>query len=339
MPAISVVMPAYNAAAFLQEAIDSILAQTFTDFELIVINDGSTDATVSLLAQQSDPRVRVVDNGVNRGLIYTRNLGIDLATAPFIAFLDSDDLAFPQRLQRQYDYLQQHPEVDAVGCWSQPIDAEGRPRPYAWRLPGDSDFVKATLLFRAYISTPAFFVRTEVMRALRFSPEHDLAEDYDMYTRGVQHYRFVNLPEVLIAIRIHGNNITRLKKDRLAQNMNAISAKLLRRLEIEASEDELRLHRYIEWLDEAPAQVLQRSRAWLARIVAANQRCGLYEARALRHAVAERWFAVCNANSHAGLGVLLAWLRGPHSWGGVLGPRDYLKLCAKTLLGSLRRRG
>ncbi|WP_190287813.1 glycosyltransferase family 2 protein [Massilia sp. NR 4-1] len=339
MPAVSVIMPAYNAAAFLNQAIDSILMQTFSDFELIVINDGSSDETAALLAQQRDPRVRVIHNAGNRGLIYTRNLGIDLARAPYIAFLDSDDLAYPTRLQRQHAYLEQHPDVAAVGCWSQPIDAAGQPRPYQWRLPGDSEFVKATLLFRAYISTPAFFVRSDVMRALRFSPEHDLAEDYDMYTRGVQQYRFVNLPEVLIAIRIHGNNITRLQRGRLAQHITAINRDQLRRLGIEASEDELRLHRYIEWLDEAPAQVLPRCRAWLERIAQANARHGVYQAAALRHAIAERWYAVCNANSHAGLAVLWRWLRGPQSWGGVLGPRDYVKLCAKTLLSSLRLRG
>ncbi|MFD2366071.1 glycosyltransferase [Pseudoduganella sp. GCM10020061] len=340
MPDISVIMPVYNAQAYLGEAVASVLAQTDGDFELIAIDDGSTDGSASLLAACSDPRLRVVRNGVNRGLIYSRNLGLDLARGRYIAFLDSDDIAFPQRFARQRAYLEAHPDVAGVGSWTQPMDAAGRFRKFVWELPGSPEFVKATFLFRCYITTSAFFARAEVLRQLRFAPEYALAEDYDLYNRCLEQHRLLNLPETLVAYRLHQSNITATRRDAVKANMDHIARRLLGRLGIDPLPEELAVHRYLERLDAPPvAQVLERSRAWLEKICKANQQAGVYDPAALRQAVAERWFAVCYANSRDGLGALGAFLRGPWAPNPGVGPVQYLKFVTKALACAARLGG
>lgn len=330
-------MPAYNAEKYVKEAVDSILTQSFDDLELIVINDGSRDATATILAQYTDPRLRVIHNDGNRGLIYSRNLGVDLAAGDFIAFLDSDDVAFPHRLQRQYEHLLRHPVTAAVGSWAQPMDANGHYRNFIWRYPGSSAFIKSTLLFRAYINTSTFFVRAAVMKSLRFSPTHPLAEDYDMYLRCVRSHQVENMQEVLIACRVHAESVTKTKVDLLAENLNAISRRALLELGITPSEAEIKLHRYIEWLGQSGEQdVLQASNLWLRKILAANDKMGIYDKTTLRHAAAERWFAVCYANSRQGLLALRHFVTGPLGAGGAVSVAQYAKLIVKALRYTLR---
>jgi hypothetical protein len=334
MPTISVIMPAYNAEKYLTAAIDSILGQTFRDIELLVIDDGSCDATAAIVSGYADPRVILLSNAGNRGLIYSRNLGIDVAQAPYIAFLDSDDIAFPERLACQLAYLQAHPDIAAVGSWTQPMDQDGVYRPYVWQYPGDSDFLRATFLFRCYITTSAFFARAEVLKTLRFAAAHDLAEDYDLYNRGMALYKFENIQQPLIAYRVHSNNISKIKRERLDWNMQEISLRLLRALGLDPSADEMALHRYIERLDVPPHDVLRRSRAWLQKIEAANRQAQVYPPHAMGHAVAERWFSVCYAN--ASIAVLPTYLCGPLTAGGVLGMKAYGKLLLKSFAHTLQ---
>ena len=115
MPKITVLMPVYNGEKYLRESVDSILNQTFTDFELLIINDGSTDSSMEILNSYSDSRIRIVTNEVNLRLIKTLNKGIDLATGEYIARMDCDDIADPKRLEIQLQYMEKHPDVAVCG--------------------------------------------------------------------------------------------------------------------------------------------------------------------------------------------------------------------------------
>src|SRR5688572_25142970 len=108
-PCVTVLMPVYNAEKYLKEAIDSILQQTLTDFEFLIIDDGSTDASVRIIRSYADSRIRLVQNETNAGITVTLNKGIELAKAPLIARMDADDISYPMRLQRQYDFFLAHP--------------------------------------------------------------------------------------------------------------------------------------------------------------------------------------------------------------------------------------
>src|SRR5262249_35270201 len=126
LPKVTVVIPVYNREKYVRDAIDSILVQTFPDFELLVIDDGSTDRSREVVQSYHDPRIHLVCNGTNLGVPKTRNLGIQLARGEYLAFLDSDDWAYPERLGKQVAFLDSHPDYAAVGAWIAWMDEEGR---------------------------------------------------------------------------------------------------------------------------------------------------------------------------------------------------------------------
>src|SRR5690606_37374672 len=125
MPRVTVLLAVHNGERYIQEAIDSILAQTFGDFELLIVNDGSTDATRDLVLSYSDDRIRLVDNDHNIGLPKSLNRGLRLAKGRYIARLDADDISEPDRLAAQVSFLQANPDVAMVGSWYRKIDGEG----------------------------------------------------------------------------------------------------------------------------------------------------------------------------------------------------------------------
>jgi glycosyltransferase involved in cell wall biosynthesis len=217
-PAISVVMGVYNGMPFLDEAVKSILRQTFTDFECIAINDGSQDESGAVLDAYAatDSRLRVVHQE-NRGLVATLNRGIHEARAPLIARMDADDIAHPERFARQIAYLHAHPEIAVLGSAITVIDASGaalREIPYPM---GAENIAKKMRHEGSYVAHPAVMMRREAVLAVggyREAFRH--AEDYDLWLRLLDRCSIDNLPESLLYYRQHGNNTS--FKHRFAQD-------------------------------------------------------------------------------------------------------------------------
>jgi glycosyltransferase involved in cell wall biosynthesis len=334
-PQVSVIMPVFNGAAYLAFAIDSVLAQTFQDWELIVIDDGSNDASALVAQAYTDPRIRFLKNLHNLGLPLTRNRGLDKARGNYVAFLDSDDIALPQRLQKQIDFLEANPGIAAVGASAQLINAQGQVigSNKGQRL-GDRAYCKARLLFGAYFTTSSFTARAQVLRENRFDLSMALAEDHDLYIRLCERHCLVNLPQILIQYRIHGGNITTIRRQELAEVAEDINRRQLIAIGIQPTAHELLIHRHIEWLDMTPsAELLTEVSAWLLRILNHNQRIAVYDAAALRQAAGERWHAVCE-NALRG-GYRSAWLmfyRSPLCNTRALGVAGHVKLAARLVM-------
>lgn len=333
LPIVSVVMPVFNGAAFLAQAIDSVLAQTFENFELLVIDDGSTDESAAVAAAYTDPRLKLLRNDGNKGLPFTRNRGIESARGEFVAFLDSDDIALPLRLERQLAFMRTNPHIAGIGASAQPISADGTVRGDDWVCPGDAAYCKATLLFKAYINTSTFFVRRQVLEDCKFDPEILLAEDYDLYIRLSGRYQLLNLSERLIQCRIHTENITRTKKDQLTQSQLIINRRQIGLLGISPTEKQLQIHRNIERLDEGstPDMFLQIS-DWMNLVLSANDKIGVYDRAALRRVVGERWHALCEDALRGGA----VWAWGIYYKGNLsklhqLGIKGHLKLAARLI--------
>ena len=154
VPRLSVILPVYNGSAFLAEAMESVLNQTFRDFELLVIDDASTDGSAAVAEQFGDPRVRVIRQEANRRLPATLNHGLDLARGEWVARMDADDICHPQRFARQVAFLEAHPDHGVVGSWSEDIDEYGKPFPM-----GGSDHPVANEDFAEAIAEGATMVR------------------------------------------------------------------------------------------------------------------------------------------------------------------------------------
>jgi glycosyltransferase involved in cell wall biosynthesis len=339
-PRVSVIMPVFNGAAYLAEAMDSILAQTLTDIELIVIDDGSADDTVAIVRSYADPRVRFLQNPHNLGLPVTRNRGIAEARGDYIAFLDSDDIALPRRLQEQVEYLDANPNIAGLGASAQPINAQGEVTGPDWRCPGEPEFCKAMLLFRAYLITSTFMARTPILQQIHFDITIALAEDFNLYNRLCEQHRLRNLPQTLIKFRVHPNSTTATRKQALREAIGGINRRQLAALGLAANDQELRLHRHIEWLDMIPSEaLLAEVSAWLLRLIKQNERYAIYDRPALRQAAASRWHAVCeDALRKGNRAGWLAFYRSPLRHGRVMALKDHLKLSARLLTPRRPRR-
>jgi glycosyltransferase involved in cell wall biosynthesis len=151
-PKVTVFIPVYNREKYVGDAIESILAQTFSDFEILLVDDGSTDHSVDLIRSYTDPRIRLACNEENLGIPKTRNKGVELARGQYMAMLDSDDRAYPHRLEKQVAFLDNHPDYAQVGSWCRMMDAQGHPLKRIKRQPIFPDDIHAQFLFRCAMS-------------------------------------------------------------------------------------------------------------------------------------------------------------------------------------------
>ena len=220
-PAVSILMPIYKTEPFLREALDSMLSQTFTDFELIVLNDCSPGNAEEILDEYKDPRIVRYLGEKNAGLANVLNVGMEMARGKYIARMDSDDLSSPNRLEVQVNYLEQHPDIDLCSCGMTLFGAmEDR-----WIRESDFETLRINALFFSPILHASSVWRRDAFDrlGLRFRQEMVPAEDYDLWCRALSGgLRLVNIPECLYQYRIHpeqatGNTEKTLQKEQLVR--------------------------------------------------------------------------------------------------------------------------
>ncbi len=223
VPAVSVGMPVYNGEAYVALAVQSVLSQTFTDFELLVVNNASTDQTVSIIENFHDPRIRLINNPKNLGLIGNLNVGLRAARGKYVARLDHDDLALPTRFSEQYEFMEAHQEIDVVGSWTECIDSAGKTLKVS-RSPRETMAIRYELLFNNVMFHSSIFFRTDVVRNNGgYSQEFVHAEDYEMYSRPGKELECFNLQKVLFKYRVHGASITGSSDTLQTVHMNALN--------------------------------------------------------------------------------------------------------------------
>ncbi len=205
-PLVTVLMPVYNGAEYLADAIESVLAQTYGHFELLVIDDCSTDASREVVRSFNDIRIRHVLNSCNLGLSATLNKGIELARGKYIMRMDQDDLSLSGRMSAQVAYLEEHPSVGLCGASVKVFGLREETHPATT----DPVFLADMSLFSSPVQHSACIFRTEVFDdpELRYRSEFDGAEDFDLFGRIVRRWGVANLPEVLVRYRVHGDQMS-----------------------------------------------------------------------------------------------------------------------------------
>lgn len=217
-PRISVLMTVYNGGAYLRPAIDSILCQDTDDFELVVVDDGSTDGSTELLEGLTDPRVALVQ-APHAGLVTALNLGIAKARGAYIARMDADDIARPDRLRVQSAYLDSHPEIGILCSNVRIINGEGRVTGRQQARIDSRSKLREGLLYRAAMKPiihPSVMMRREVVERLGGYREFSSAEDRDFWLRASREFDFHRLKEELLDYRIHAGGISRVKSSQQA---------------------------------------------------------------------------------------------------------------------------
>ena len=221
-PTVSVAMTVHNSERYLAQAVESILQQTYRDYEFVIIDDGSTDGSRALLERfaELDGRIRLVSRP-NAGISRSRNEALARSRGAFMAIMDSDDVAHPNRLEAQLRHLRDHEDVLCVGSWYNVIDGAGRLLTQL-RPPTDNTAIQALLLKgHTAISQPAAMLRREaVERVGGFDESLELSEDLDLYLKLGEIGELANLPQTLLSYRLHENSICSTARDRSCSRMS-----------------------------------------------------------------------------------------------------------------------
>lgn len=314
-PRVSVVIPTHNSARYLDDAIQSVLAQDYADFELLVVDDASTDDTADHVARYRDPRVRYLRNDTQRGIAGARNRGIDAARGEFIASLDGDDRAYASRLSCQVAFLDAHPDHAAVGSWARWMDAEGHARPGVTRRPTDWRDASAQLIYKSSLQQPSVTARAAILAEYRYDESFRLSSDYELWTRIAIHHRLASQPRALVRCRRHTRSTTRRQQSGVLECQRRIFARQLDRLGLSYRDDDLNGHRLL-WRpgkrsDRLSLETLEWAEDWLMRLADANARERCYPEAAFRAVLGWGWcqigFSALNAGS---LRTTARWGRG-----------------------------
>lgn len=226
-PRVSVVLPVHDGGRFLREALESVLAQTLSDLELLVVDDGSIDETAAILAEIRDERLRVLRQD-HAGLVAALEHGIAEARSPYLARMDADDVSLPPRFERQVAYLDERPGVALVAPGVETIDEAGRPRGRV-TLPDDDSALRRRLLLRNPFTHGAVVVRAEAVRgAGGYRAGYGANEDYDLWRRIARDWRLGALPEILYRYREHSAAVTRSRVDERVESRERLRDELWR---------------------------------------------------------------------------------------------------------------
>lgn len=288
-PRITVLMPVYNGAAYVVEAARSILSSSFRDFQLLAINDGSTDDSEARLQSIDDRRLSIISNPVNMGVVKTLNRGMDLADGEFVARMDADDICMPKRLAQQIEFMEANPQIGVCGTWATAFGSGPKrvlrgpltPAKIHARLFGFNALVHPTVVLRR-----SFFLRHE----LRFAVDAVHAEDLDLWMRAAECFPLANIPVVGLRYRVHANQIASRYAAEEQKTVDRLRARQLALLIPGATDAEVTLHlSTFDVVKPLTHSELVAVGQWLARLEDANEGLQRYDLTAFRALLADRW--------------------------------------------------
>jgi glycosyltransferase involved in cell wall biosynthesis len=304
VPKVTVLMPIYNGEKYLRDAIESILSQTFKDFEFLIINDGSTDSSVKIIESYDDPRIRLVNNESNLKLVLTLNKGLLLSRGEYIARMDCDDISYPKRLELQVKFMDSQTKVGISGTW---VETIGDQTGIIFRYPTDSKKIQSRLLFDSPLAHPSvIFRKTFVERfKLKYEVEDLYAEDWSMWQKCSFIFPISNIPIVLLKYRITEQSMSRSNADKQLNVIKKIHGKNIQALCGEAIDTDIEIHTKLGmWQFTSDRSFIENSERWLIKLKHSNKLRKTYPESEFIYILAERWFFVCN--SATGLG-LVTW--------------------------------
>lgn len=295
---ITVLLAVHNGEEYLAQAIQSVLSQSCTDFELLLIDDCSSDSTRHIIRQFDDPRIRVMNNSTKIGLAASLNRGMDESDSEYVARMDHDDVMHPGRLKEQLEFLRSHTEISVCGSW---VSTLGAPDHHVWKYPCDSDEIRGLLLFENPIAHPSVMFRRGDLAdgGFNYDPSFKRAEDYDLWERVSHGMKLANIPRVLLKHRVYPRD-SRLSLSELeSQECRLIRLRQLHRLGLTPSPEDEDMHRRLSaWQFDSSPDFLRAADRWLTGL---RDRNTVYPEPAFTRILVDRWFAFCNAATVNGM--------------------------------------
>ncbi len=294
MPSLSIIMPAYNVGQYIAQAIQSVLDQTYEDFELIIINDGSTDNTKTVITSFNDSRIKYFENEKNSGIVFSRNRGLKLAKGEYIGMLDADDVAHSEKFKKQIAFLEQNKDFGMLGSWANFIDEEGVRLAGSWKLKAPPEMIPSIMLFKNYFLQSAVIYRKECISQFSFREGFDILEDYLIWLEIINKYKAWNLQEYLIDYRVHDGGVTKMHQQKKLEKEKKVFQIQFNHLGIDATAQEMELHLLIR--DDKPIskiETLKSIEKWLLKIQEKNNELKIYDQKILGKVIFNRWLKVC----------------------------------------------
>ena len=270
-PKVSVLMSVYNSERYLREAIDSILNQTLEDFEFIIIDDGSTDASNQIIKSYPDPRLKLVKNEKNIGLTKSLNMGINLCRGEYIARMDADDIRLPKRLKIQFNFMDSNPEVGMCGTLNKGLDNN---KVGVSKYPEDHDSICCMLLFQNVFDHSTLMMSKKKLFEYRLKYDDSIkyAQDYELISRAARFFPLTNIQQVLVFSRTHPDQIANRYHKSQKSVTRLVQERQLNELGINPGENYLDLHGNTVTLRLPPSKKMILDTAnWLKIIKSANE--------------------------------------------------------------------
>jgi len=310
-PLVTVLMPVYNGEKYLKRAIESILKQTFRDFEFLIIDDGSADKSAEIIKSFKDARIRLERNETNLGLIKTLNKGLGLAKGKYIARMDCDDISLPKRLSIQISFMEKHPKIGVCGSW---VKIMGLKQEFVNRYPQKHEEARAYLLFNTPFAHPSVIIRKDTLEKhhLEYDENYKHAEDYELWSRIINYAKVSNIPKILLRYRTHDESVSKKNSSAQAENSNRVRLKLLKEMGINPAPAELDIHRRFIRPDYlSPKDFIDQLGIWFGKLLPANEKMRIYEQESLAKIISSRWLNACKANTSLGFWVFKKFWQSP----------------------------
>ena len=290
---VSVIMPTYNMELYVEEAVNSILNQSFKDFEFIIVDDASTDNTPAFLKSIQDDRVICIFNKQNRGNYACRNEGLSNASGKYICVMDADDIAHPDRLMKQYAFMEENLRCVAVG--SDILGFSNTRSNLLLKRLQNKEEIKVFLLKDNTCTHPSLIIRKEILDRykIQYNEKFYYAADYNLIVDLSAIGSLSNLPEPLLKYRLHNNQITYIRKNEQIYYRNQIQFKQLSRFELQPSIEEKALH--LTLMNDLPAvnhSLLERLEKWCNKLLDQNGKTRFYNEECLYLFLKERMMEV-----------------------------------------------
>lgn len=303
MAKVSVILPIYNAETHLDEAIKSVLHQTYQNVELILIDDASSDQSRDIALRYIGANVKLIENFENVGVAESLNRAISHCNGKYVARMDADDICLPTRLEKQVRFLEDRSQVGVCGTWVKHI---GRYEGVLEKKPVGSQCIKAFMTLDNPIMHPTVMMRRSVLNEFdfRYDASFERCEDFDLWERISQIVDIDNIPEPLLEFRVHETSVTAVHSDEMWQKTYAVLQRGLKRLCIDADSSEIAFHRKV-FHGEPLASIseLNDAEKWYNYIYLKNSQEGLHDDRALHEALGFAWYTLCRNSSHLGMEV------------------------------------
>ncbi len=299
-PQITVLMPVYNGEKYLSKAIESILNQSYKNFEFIIINDGSKDTTEKIIKSYNDSRIIYIKNEKNLGLITALNKGIELAKGNYIARMDADDISLPNRLKHQLEFMLINPEVGVCGCDYNQFSGSTKKHHRALRV---HDEIFGFMLFNSSIIHPSLLVKKAVLQNLIpvFDTNYKHAEDFELWAKLIFITKFSAIQSTEFEYRLHKEQVTTVHKTEQINAANKVRKTILQKAGFLFSENELAIHCKIgsSQLFKSVTE-LQRVEDWLKKLTKQNHSLKIIKEAVFNNIISKQWYDSCG-NSNLGL--------------------------------------